>query len=164
MAKSLQEQLLGAGVANKKQAANAKKARNKKIKQQKSGLKIEDNNLQRLQKAQEQKTEKDRELNRQREKVATQKAVAAQVKQIIEHSRQVRSKNADTQFNFSDGSTVKYLHVSEEQREHLTKGFLAIARCPCYCRWLCRRHYQQPHLSGSLHRINRPQRGRAGSF
>ncbi len=130
MAKSLQEQLLGAGVANKKQAANAKKARNKKIKQRKSGEQIEDTTTQRLQEEQALKLKKDRELNRQRDEAAEQKAITAQIKQIIEHSRLSRPDDSEVRFNFTDGSAVKYLHVSEEQRQHLTKGFLAIARLP----------------------------------
>ncbi len=128
MAKSLQEQLLGVGIASKKQAANAKNAKKKKVKQRKSGENIEDQTTQHLRNAEVQKLKKDRELNRQRDYLAAQKAITAQIKQIIKHSCLARPEESDVRFNFTDGSTVKYLLVSEEQRQHLTKGFLAIVR------------------------------------
>ena len=71
---------------------------------------------------------KDRELNRQRDDEAAQKAALAQVRQIIEHARLQRSQDGDVRFNFTDGSSVKYLNVTKDQSLHLAKGFLAIAR------------------------------------
>ena len=128
MSNSLQDQLLNAGIANRKQAVKAKKAKNQKIKQRKSGIVVEDDIARSIQQEQSAKAAKDRELNRQRDKAAAEKALAAQIKQIIEHSRINRPEEPDIRFNFTDGSKVKYLQVNENQRRHLAKGFLAIAR------------------------------------
>ncbi len=128
MSNSLQDQLLNAGVANKKQAAKAKKAKNQKVKQRKSGVAIQDDSAKILREQREAKAARDRELNRQRDEKAAKKAQAAQIVQIIEHSRQSRPGESDIRFNFTDGTHVKYLHVTEEQRRHLAKGFLGIAK------------------------------------
>lgn len=128
MSNSLQDQLLNAGVANKKQAVKAKKAKNQKVKQRKSGVVVQDDTAKNLRKEQEAKAERDRALNRQRDEKAAQKAIAAQIVQIIEHSRVRRPENSEIRFNFTDGTHVKYLHVTEEQRRHLAKGFLGIAK------------------------------------
>ena len=128
MSNSLQDQLLNAGVANKKQASKAKKAKNQKVKQRKSGIVVEDGNAKKIREDQEAKAARDRELNRQRDEKAAKKALAAQIVQIIEHSRQRRPEDSDIRFNFTDGTHVKYLHVTEEQRRHLAKGFLGIAK------------------------------------
>lgn len=128
MSKSLQEQLLGAGVANRKQAVKAKKAKNQKVKQRKSGIVTEDETAIKLQQEQEAKAERDRELNRQRDEAAAKKAVLAQIKQIIEHSRLPRPKDSDVRFNFTDDGRIKYLQVTEEQQRHLSRGFLAIVQ------------------------------------
>lgn len=128
MPKSLQEQLLSAGVANKKQAAKAKKAQKQKIKQRKSGVVVEDETAKKLQEEQLAKAERDRELNRQRDAAAEKKAIHAQIKQIIAHSKINRTQDAERQFNFTDGSHVKYIQVTEDQQAHLSKGYLAIVR------------------------------------
>lgn len=128
MSNSLQDQLLNAGVANKKQAVKAKKAKNQKVKQRKSGVAVQDDSAKKLREEQAAKAERDRELNRQRDAKAAQKALAAQIVQIIEHSRVRRPEDSEIRFNFTDGTHVKYLHVTEEQRRHLAKGFLGIAK------------------------------------
>ena len=127
MSKSLQEQLLGAGIANKKQANKAKKAKNQKIKQKKSGIVVKDDTAEKIQQEQAAKAERDRELNRQRDEAAAEKALQAQIKQIIEHSRQARPQEGELKFNFTDSKHVRYIQVSEEQQRHLALGYLAIA-------------------------------------
>jgi uncharacterized protein YaiL (DUF2058 family) len=132
MGKSLQDQLLGVGLTNKKQVAKAKKAQSKHNKQKqqnrKKGESLESDGERQTREAQTLKAAADKELNRLRDQKSNKKAVSAQIKQIIEHSRQERFEHSELRFNFTDGTTVKYLQVSETQQRHLANGFLAIVK------------------------------------
>ena len=58
---------------------------------------------------------------------AQQKAIFAQIKQLIETNR-IEDRDGDIAYNFSDGSVVKRIHVSQRIHNHLTSGRLAIAK------------------------------------
>ena len=68
--KSLQDQLLKAGLANKKQAVRAKKAKNHKEKLARVGVSVDDEIADATQKARQEKLDKDRELNEQKNPVS----------------------------------------------------------------------------------------------
>src|SRR5690606_24517906 len=71
--------------------------------------------------------ERTRELNAQRVAAANQKAIMAQIAQMVEQSRQ--SKGAgDIAYNFTHGKTIERIHVSAEVRAHLVAGRLVIVR------------------------------------
>ena len=68
-----------------------------------------------------------RELNRQQQEKAEQKARAAQIKQLIETSRLPKLTTEDY-YNFVDDKKVKRLSVNKLMRDKLASGSLAIVR------------------------------------
>lgn len=125
---SLQDQLLKAGLVDKKKAQKVKKDKNKQARvKRKNKIETTDEAKLAAEKAQAEKVERDRQLNLQRKQEAEQKAVTAQIRQLIEMNRQ--EKNAgDITYNFTDGTTVSHIYVDERQQKQLSNGHLAIVR------------------------------------
>jgi len=71
--------------------------------------------------------ERDRELNQKKQEEIERKAIAAQVRQLIETNR-VKERDGDIVYHFADGNVVKRLYVSEQVHKHLTAGLLAIVK------------------------------------
>lgn len=67
------------------------------------------------------------ELNKQRDEQQLSKAIKAQVKQLINMNK-VDIKEGDIKYNFTDGTLVKTLYVTNEIRNQLIKGVLSIAK------------------------------------
>ncbi len=132
MAGSLQDQLLGVGVIDKKKAKKSqhqkKKANNQARKAVKSGKKVAPEHYkQQLELAQREKQQRDLALNKQRDALQAQKALLAEVRDIVRQHSVAIPEGADTAYNFSHHNTVKRLYVSTEQQQQLTRGQLAIA-------------------------------------
>ncbi|NOQ35905.1 MAG: DUF2058 family protein [Methylococcaceae bacterium] len=128
MAKSLQEQLLGAGLISDSKAKTAKTNKRKQTKaQRKNKAVVEDNTKQQLAEAKAEQVEKDRLLNQQKQQQAEQKAIVAQVKQLIDTCKVPQDKEGEA-YNFSDGATIKKIYVDTEKREQIAKGRLAIVK------------------------------------
>lgn len=127
MMASLQEQLLKAGIVDKKKAKQVEQEKRKKAKQGKKGQPQTDEAKELAKKALAEKSARDRELNRQKEKAAEKKAIAAQIKQLIEVNRIDRS-HGDSSYQFTDGKKIKKIYVSEKQHQLLSKGSIAIVR------------------------------------
>ncbi|MDC9724691.1 MAG: DUF2058 domain-containing protein [Gammaproteobacteria bacterium] len=129
---SLADQLLNMGVVDKKKAKKSqhqkRKTANKNRKAVKSGKEVQaDVMKQQLEQAARDKQERDLELNKKRDTEQAQKALVAEVGQIVDrHSIEI-SKDAELAYNFSHNSKVKKLYISEEQQKELTQGYLAIA-------------------------------------
>ena len=128
MALSLRDQLLKAGLVNEKQAKQVGKQQQKQNRLEHKGQveKDESQKLAALQ-AMAEKAARDQELNRQQQEKAEQKARAAQVKQLIEHSR-LPKLNSEDYYNFVDDKKVKRLAVNNLMRDKLSRGSLAIVR------------------------------------
>lgn len=126
MAKSLQDQLLKAGLANKKQAVRAKKAKNSKEKLQRAGVEVTDEAAELARQAEEKKLAKDRELNRIKTERAQQVAIQAQIRQLVELNRV--TERGDTEFRFPEGNLVKTLLLNTRQRTAVVNGQLAIVK------------------------------------
>ena len=126
MGKSLQDQLLKAGLANNKQAAKARKAQNNKRKQKAAGVAVASESEILAKKAQQEKAERDRELNRKKQQEAEAKAVQAQIRQLVEMNR--LEERGEIEFSFTDESLVKTLMLQEKDRTQLINGRLAILR------------------------------------
>ena len=128
MALSLRDQLLKAGLVNEKQAKQVGKQQQKQKRLEHKGQveKDESQKLAALQ-AMAEKAARDQELNRQQQEKAEQKARAAQVKQLIEHSR-LPKLNSEDYYNFVDDKKVKRLAVNNLMRDKLSRGSLAIVR------------------------------------
>jgi|GEM_PF-7988 len=125
---SLQDQLLKAGLTTKDKANKAKSAKRKQQKvARKHKVDSVDENKLAAEKALAEKAERDRLLNLEKNAKAEEKAVAAQIRQLIESNKQDLGKPVIT-FNFSDNGAIKKLEVSNEVHRHLTNGQLAIAR------------------------------------
>jgi uncharacterized protein YaiL (DUF2058 family) len=131
MAGSLQDQLLGIGVIDKKKAKKSqhqkKKANNLARKAVKSGRKTESqHDKQKLQQAQREKQQRDLELNKQRDAQQAQKALLAEVRDIVQQHSVSVADDADVAYNFTQNNKVKRLYVTAELRKQLTLGQLAI--------------------------------------
>ncbi|MEE9354368.1 MAG: DUF2058 domain-containing protein [Methylococcaceae bacterium] len=128
MGNSLSDQLLKAGVVNKADLNRSKKSKHKKAKQQgnRKSETVSDAARQ-VQRTQAEKVERDRELNRQRMDEAEHKAIAGQVRQLIELNRQPK-EDSEVAFSFEDQGKVKRIFVSEELRGQLARGRLSIVK------------------------------------
>ena len=127
MAKSLQDQLLEAGAVDKVRASKIKKAKHKQGKQRARGSAGPDELKISAQQAQEDKAARDKELSRQRQAALDEKAIAAQIRQLVEQNIIVR-EGGDIAYNFSDRDKVKQIHVTQEQLTGLAAGRIAVAR------------------------------------
>lgn len=121
----LKDQLLKAGLVNEKQIKQAQKEKHKEQKQSRPAGAEADS--QRIRQAQAEKAERDRQLNQQRKEAQDKKAVAAQIRQLIEAHRLAREEG-EIPFNFTDGTAVKRMHLTESVRDRLVRGVLAIVR------------------------------------
>jgi len=127
MNNSLREQLLKAGLVNEKQVKKAvKEKRREALKGQNDPGALAETKPQ-VQKAQAEKAERDRQLNLQRKEAAEQKAIVAQIRQLIETSRQPQG-DGDMPYNFFDDNKVKRIYVSDAVRDQLSRGLLAIVK------------------------------------
>ncbi|MCC2615774.1 DUF2058 domain-containing protein [Aestuariibacter halophilus] len=128
MALSLQEQLLKAGLADKKKVQQVKREKHKKTKQQQKHkvVEVSESKLA-AEQAKAQKIAKDKALNAKAKAEAEQKAIAAQIKQLIELNRQPKD-NGDVACNFTDGTVIKRLYVNQTTQNRISQGKLAIVR------------------------------------
>ena len=124
--KSLQEQLMGSGLIDKKKAKAIQKEQRIQRKQMPKGQLPDNTEHERLEKLKQEKIKKDKELNRKKVEELERKAIQAQVKQLIK-TNAVQRDIGDVVFQFSDAKKIKKIHVSQTQYDHLTKGLLAIA-------------------------------------
>ena len=128
MSMSLRDQLLKAGLVNEKQAKQAAKQKQKQQRLEHKGQADKDESQrQAALQAQAEKAARDLELNREQQEKAQKKALAAQVKQLIEGSRLPRL-DGDDYYNFVDNKKVKRIAVNPQLRDKLSRGILAIVR------------------------------------
>ena len=125
----LRDQLLKSGLVNEKQVKKAQREKSKEQQQNqqmgKAGALDEDKR--RLQQSMAEKAERDRQLNLKRKEEAEKKAIAAQVRQLIETARLTQIEG-DTAFNFADAGKVKRLYLTEAARNQLVRGQAAIVK------------------------------------
>ncbi len=127
---SLQDQLLKAGLIDGKKAKQANKEKRKETNvARRSAEPVVDEVKQSAELARQQKAERDRELNRQRNAEQEQKAVAAQIKQLIENHRQPKGAGQnDVEYNFTDGKLIKKMRVSALVLEQIARGVLGVVK------------------------------------
>ncbi len=125
---SLQDQLLKAGLVSKDKATKAKSAKRKQAKiSRKHKIEQEDQSKLEAQKTIQEQAEKARALNQEKNAIAEQKAITAQIKQLIESNTQSLGKPA-VSFNFSDNGAIKSLEVSNQIHRFLSNGRLGIVK------------------------------------
>ena len=128
MGNSLQDQLLKAGLVDAKQlkkVKNDKRKTNKRLHKNKTET-VDQNKLQ-VQQALTEKAKRDRQLNRQLKEEAERKAIAAQIKQLIENNRLPKG-DGEVPYNFADNKKIKRIFISAVVHEQLGRGELAIVR------------------------------------
>ncbi|MGF1690642.1 DUF2058 domain-containing protein [Photobacterium kagoshimensis] len=117
---SLQEQMLKAGLVDKKKLKKAAKGSKKsRVQAREAKAAVEANRAAQL--------EQDKNLNRLKNEEVQKKEFQAQVKQLIEMNR-IDRKNGDIGYNFTDGTLVKKIYVDKTMQDQLVRGRLAIVR------------------------------------
>lgn len=123
---SLQEQFLKAGLVdkNKVKLANQEKSKQKKA-EFRSGTQTVDEARLAAQDAQRKNAERARELNAQRDAAARQKAIVAQIAQMVQLNRQSKG-NGDLAYHYTHDNKVERMYVSSAVQAHLVAGRLVI--------------------------------------
>ena len=124
---SLQDQLLQAGLVNKKKAKQAERQKQITAKQKRQGEDVVDEGKAAAEAARLAKLEKDKTLNAEQNEKARTKAINAQIKQLLETNGLDR-KGCEVDYNFTDGKKVKKIQVSSIMQHQLSRGMLAIAK------------------------------------
>jgi len=123
---SLQDQFLKAGLVNKNKVkvANQDKSQQKKLERRTGTQSVDEVHLTALE-TQRKNAERARELNAQRDAAAMQKAIVAQIAQMVQKNRQ--SKGAgDIAYNFTRDKKIERIYVSATVQAHLIAGRLVI--------------------------------------
>ena len=126
MSKSLQEQLLAAGLVNKQKAATVKKQQHKNRKRAK-GKKVPvlTEAERRARQAAALEAERSRELNRQRDEAAHRKAGEAQALQLLTRHA-VDREGAELPYRFTHDNKVRQVMLTPAMQKSVAAGTLAI--------------------------------------
>ena len=129
MGNSLIEQLKKTGLVDKSKAQQIKHGqyKNKKQKAKKGSDAPLDEVKLLAQKTQLEKIERDRLISKQKKEEAENKAVAAQIIQLIESNR-IENRDGEIAYNFTDANVIKRIFVSEQIYRHLMSGLLSIVK------------------------------------
>ena len=126
---SLADQLLKAGLVDKKKVkqVNQDKSKQHKI-ELRTGAEAKNESREAALEMQRKNAERARELNAQRDAAATQKAILAQIVQMVQQNKQPKTKNGkdDVPYNFTFGTKIERLYVSPQVQQHLVAGRLVI--------------------------------------
>ena len=123
---SLQDQLMKAGIVDAKKAKKLKQEKRKQAKQQPKGkVQVNEVKLQAKQVLAD-KAARAKALNKQQQAEADKKAIQAQVIQLISRHR-IDRNGGEIAYQFTDGTKIKKLYVSELLQNQLSKGLIAIA-------------------------------------
>ena len=125
---SLQDQFLKAGLVNKNKAKQLQQDKTKQQKiERRTGTQTVDEAKLAAAELQRKNAERARELNAQRDAAAQQKAIMAQIVQLVQKNRQNKG-NGDVAYNFTHGAKIERIYVSNAVQEHLMAGRLVIVR------------------------------------
>ena len=136
MAGSLQDQLLNMGLSNKKKAKQIDIAKRKQAKKSRKNKTEMVNKAKELaDKALAEEKERSRLLNIEKNQQAEQKALAAQIKQLISLNRIENKKGKkgekderEVTYNFTDAGKIKHLYITTALQTGLSLGQLAIVK------------------------------------
>lgn len=132
MANSLHDQFLKTGLVDKQKAKKVKTEKRRQI-QKKLKNKTETVSEAKIQvhKDLAKQTERDRDLNKTKDKASKQREISAQVKQLIELNKISLDTDQQTEtihYNFSDDNKIKKIEVSKIIHTQIGKGLLGIAK------------------------------------
>ncbi|NVJ61911.1 MAG: DUF2058 domain-containing protein [Gammaproteobacteria bacterium] len=122
---SLQDQLLKAGLADKKKATEIKHEKRKKAKQQPKGHKTKDELKEQIETNRKLKAEQDRLLNEQRKAELKLKEQRAMIKQMMEHHG-LKDYQGDVAYNYLHDDLAKTIKIKPAIKQSLVQGTLAI--------------------------------------
>ena len=122
---SLRDQLKEAGLVTAKQVRKAEKGALRSDLRIKKGIDV-DEAREEVEAVRLIKLEEDRQKNERLNELAKEKALSAQVKQLIASNSQRQDGNVA--YNFNDRTKIKKIYISEENKMQLNKGYLAIVR------------------------------------
>jgi len=125
---SLQDQLLKAGLTNETKAKQVRAEKRKQTKkQQKNKVEVVNEAKQQLQETKDKQLEKDRLLNHKRNEEADKKQIINQIFQLIDLNK-VAQEEEGIAYNFTDQNKVKIIYISDEVRQQIISGRLAIVK------------------------------------
>ncbi|MCF8056939.1 MAG: DUF2058 domain-containing protein [Desulfocapsa sp.] len=127
MGNPFQDQLLKAGLVNKKQAKKAKLEQHRSHQQKKKKNSPEVMSSNKAREEQVAQATRNRELNQQRTEEARQREQEAQVKQLILNNR-LELDDRGEPYNFVEKNKIKRIFVSDEMADQLSRGLLAIVK------------------------------------
>jgi hypothetical protein len=143
MGNSLQDQLIGAGLIDRKKANKLKSEQSKKQRQKRKSGKPDTV----AKSASEQKNHataaRDKALNQRREQQRAKRAIAAQIRQLVEAHGVPEEKEAEIGFNFVVDGKVKKIYVSQQSKLAIGSGKLAIVRVDGRFRLLPSEHLEK---------------------
>lgn len=123
---SLQDQFLKAGLVDKNKAKQAQHDKTKQKKEERrSGTQTVDEARLAAQELQRKNAERARELNAQRDAAAAQKAILAQIAQMVQQNKQAKG-SGDIAYNFTHNNKIERIYVSAAVQGHLMAGRLVI--------------------------------------
>ena len=123
---SLQDQFLKAGLVSQKKLKQANQEKGKQKKEERrTGVQAVDEARLAAQETQRKNAERARELNAQRDALAKQNAMAAQITQMVQQSSQSKG-GGDIAYNFTYENKIKRIFVSAAVQAHLIAGRLVI--------------------------------------
>lgn len=129
MGNPFQDQLLKAGLVTKQQVKKAQKDSSKKKKAQRSKKEqVVDENKVKAQQAKKEKAEHDRALNKRKEEQAKQKAISAEIDQLITANCIKRNDECEIVYNFEHRKKVNRIYINDEMKKKIIAGTLGIAR------------------------------------
>lgn len=127
MAGSLKDQLLKAGIASRKQAKEAELEQRRKRKQgQKGPAKEELERAAAIEAARVEKLEKDRQLNERRKQEQAERALRAEIRQLVEQHGIRPPGDADLRYNFVWANRVHSLWIDQALRAELAAGTVVL--------------------------------------
>lgn len=128
MGNAFQDQLLKAGLVTKQQVKKAQSVTHKKKKQRSKKDKSVDENKLKAQEAIKEKSDHDKELNKRKEEQAKQKAISAEIDQLITTNCIKRSDECEIVYNFEHRKKVNRIYVNDDLKKQIIDGKLGIAR------------------------------------
>lgn len=127
MSKSLQEQLIGAGLVKKNKTKALRRAQQQAARGSSSAEAEEARRL--AEQARQEKVARDKALNQEKNEQARRKAINAQIVQLVE-AHQVTDRDGDIGYKFTHGKKIKTLYVNARIQSQLVDGVLAIVCTP----------------------------------
>jgi len=117
--------LLKAGLTDKQSVKEVRKQKQKQAKKPKDQRGEMSESARQAEQTRLEKARRDKELNRQRQQSADNKAQLAQIKQLVQHSK-INREDGELAYNFTLHGKIKKIYVTEDQQKQLARNHIAI--------------------------------------